>query len=176
VGGDAALCDASVRLSDLHLQLSRRLKLAALAAVAVVTSGWLVYDGLWREGDSRALAYRDLTSQLHVQPTFSFVRRFSSGEQLADYVRRTSVGGAPPPRVDFRRDEALLVSAGPRSSTGYALRVVRAVEERGRIVVTVRENAPTLRNPGRPRLTYPYRLLVFARTHKPVYVRWVGRP
>jgi hypothetical protein len=53
---------------------------------------------------------------------------------------------------------------------------VTAVEERGRIVVTLREDAPTLRNPGRARLSYPYRLLVFQRTHKPVYVRWLGRP
>jgi PrcB C-terminal len=176
VGRDAALRDASLRLPDLHLQLSRRLKLAALAALALVVGGWLAYDDLWREGDSRPLAYRDLTAQLHVQPTFSFVRRFTSGEQLADYVRRTAVGPAPSPRVDFDRDEALLVSAGPRSSTGYTLRVARAAEERGRIVVTVREDAPTLRNPGRPQLTYPYLLLVFERTRKPVYVRWVGRP
>ena len=152
------------------------LKLAALAAVAVVGGGWFTYVNLWRDAGSRPLRYHDLTAQLHVEPTLGFARRLRSRAQLADYVRRNSIGGALPPRIDFTRNEALLVAAGPRSSTGYALRVVAAAEERGRIVVTVREDAPTLRNPGRPRLSYPYRLLVFPRTQKPVYVRWLGRP
>jgi hypothetical protein len=152
------------------------LKLAAVAAVASVTVGWLAYVNLWRDADERPLRYRDLTAQLHVEPTLSFARRLRRSDQFTDYLRRNAVAGAPQPRIDFSRDEALLVSAGPRSSTGYVLRIVAAVEERGRIVVTLREYTPTLRDPGRPRLSYPYRLLVFQRTHKPVYVRWLGRP
>jgi hypothetical protein len=152
------------------------LKLAFLAAVATFAGGWLAYVNLWRDTDERPLRYRDLTAQLHVEPTLSFARRFRRSEQFADYLRRNAVAGAPQPRIDFSRDEALLVSAGPRSSTGYVLRIVAAVAARGRIVVALREDAPTLRDPGRPRLSYPYRLLVFQRTHKPVFVRWLGRP
>ena len=132
------------------------------------------YTQLWRDASAEQLTYRDATRQLHAQPTQTFIRRFSRRDQLADFVRRS--GTFPLPRVDFARDEALLVSAGPRSSTGYALEVVRAAEERGRLVFDVRERAPRLTDPQQPRLTYPYRLLVFRRTDKPLFVHWLGRP
>ena len=81
----------------------------------------------------------------------------------------------PPPRIDFRRDEAVLVGSGPRSSTGYDLRVVQ-VEERGDTVdVRVRERTPSLGDPTEARITYPYRLIVFKRIDKPVHVIWEGR-
>ena len=79
------------------------------------------------------------------------------------------------PPIDFSRQETFLVAAGPRSSTGYALRVVR-VEERGdSIGVVVRELTPSLGDPVRARVTYPYRLLLFDST-KPVHLKWLGRP
>jgi PrcB C-terminal len=144
--------------------------------VAAVVGGWFAYVELWRNAGAEPLRYRDLTAELRVQPTLSFARRFRRSEQLVDYVRRNGVAGARVPRVDWSRDEAILVSAGPRSSTGYALRLVRATDERGRIVVVVRERTPALRDPVRPRLTYPYRFLVFERTSKPIVVEWQGRP
>jgi hypothetical protein len=149
------------------------MKLAGLAALAAVAVGWLLYVHLWRNASPHALAYRDLTAQLHVQPNASFARRFRERSQLDDYVSRN--GTPPAPGIDFGRDEALLVSAGPRSSTGYRLEVASAVRERGRIVLTVRERTPSLADPGRPRVTYPYRLLVFQRTDVPVYVHWLNR-
>jgi hypothetical protein len=149
------------------------LKAAALAAVAVVACGWLLYVYAWRDTRAQPLAYRDLTSRLHVQPNASFVRRFRDRAKLDDYVNRN--GTPPAPRIDFSRDEAVLVSAGPRSSTGYRVEVVSAVRERGRIVLTVRERTPNLADPGRPQVTYPYRLIVFERSNVPVYVRWLGR-
>jgi hypothetical protein len=170
VGGDDAVRDAPVRVHDLHLLL----KLAALAAVAVVAAGWLGYVALVRDAGARPLAYRDVTRELRAQPTLTFVRRFSRSEQLADFVRRS--GDRPTPRIDFARNEALLVSAGPRSSTGYELLVAGAREEHGRLFFTVREHTPTRAHPGHARVTYPYRLLVFRRTDKPLYVHWVGRP
>jgi len=144
--------------------------------VAVVVLGWFAYVELWRDAGGKPLQYRDLTAELRVQPTLSFARRLRRRQQLDDYVRRNGLPGARAPRVDWSRDEALIVSAGPRSSTGYALRVVRATDEHGRIVIVVHEAAPTLRNPARPRLTYPYRFLVFERTSKPIVVQWQGRP
>jgi hypothetical protein len=149
------------------------MKLAGLAALAAVAVGWLLYIHLWRNAAPRALAYRDLTAQLHVQPNASFARRFRERSQLEDYV---SQNGTPPaPRIDFAHDEALLVSAGPRSSSGYRVEVASAVRERGRIVLTVRERTPSLADPGQPRVTYPYRLLVFKRTDVPVDVHWLNR-
>jgi PrcB C-terminal len=150
------------------------MKLAGLAAIAAVAAGWLLYVHAWRDSQPRALAYRDLTARLHVQPNASFARRFRERTEIDDYVSRN---GAPPaPRIDFARDEAVLVSAGPRSSTGYRVEVASAARERGRIVLTVRERTPSLADPGQPRVTYPYRLLVFRRTDVPVYVHWLNRP
>jgi len=142
----------------------------------VVIAGWVAYVHLWRDAGAEPLRYRDLTRQLHVAPVLSFARRFRRSEQLSDYVRRSGVRGARVPHIDFARDEALLVAAGPRSSTGYGVQVVRAARERGQIVVVLRELTPTLHQPERPQLTYPYRLLVFKRTTKPVVVQWQGRP
>lgn len=144
-----------------------------MAAVAAVAGGWLLYVYAWRDTQPRPLAYRDLTAALHVQPNASFTRRFRERSLLDEYVSR--YGTPPAPRIDFTRDEAVLLSAGPRSSTGYRIDVVRAVRERGRIVLTVREQTPSLSDPGRPEVTYPYRLVVFHRTDVPVYVQWLGR-
>jgi PrcB C-terminal len=150
------------------------MKLAGLAAIAAVAAGWLLYVHAWRDSEPRSLAYRDLTASLHVQPNASVARRFRDRSELDDYVSRN--GTPPAPRIDFARDEAVLVSAGPRSSTGYAVEVASAVRERGRIVFTVRERTPSLADPGRPRVTYPYRFLVFERTDVPVFVHWLNRP
>ncbi len=149
------------------------MKPAALAAIAVVACGWLLYVYAWRDTRAQPLAYRDLTSGLHVQPNASFVRRFRERAQFDDYIGRN--GTRPAPRIDFARDEAVLVSAGPRSSTRYRVEIMSAVRERGRIVLTVRELTPSLADPGQPRVTYPYRLVVFERSKVPVYVRWQGR-
>jgi hypothetical protein len=150
------------------------MKLAGLAAIAAVAGGWLLYVYAWRDAHPRPLAYRDLTANVHVRPNASFARRFRERSELDDYVSRN--GTPPAPRIDFARDEAVLVSAGPRSSTGYRVEVASAVRELGRIVLTVRERTPSLADPGRPRVTYPYRLLVFERTSVPVYVHWLNRP
>jgi protease stability complex PrcB-like protein len=80
------------------------------------------------------------------------------------------------PAIDFTRQQAYLVAAGPRSSTGYELRVVRVRDEGGRIVVTVRERTPRLGDPVRAGVTYPFRLLALPRSSKPVKLKWLGRP
>jgi len=86
-------------------------------------------------------------------------------------------GRAPkPPPVDFGRREVVVVSLGPRSSTGYSLRVERVVERRREIDVYLRERTPALGDPVEPRVTYPYRAITIPRTSKPVYVKLQGRP
>ena len=67
--------------------------------------------------------------------------------------------------------EHVLITSGPRSSTGYSIQIRRAVVERSRIYITVRE----VDRPGHAKLTYPYRLLVFRDLGKPVHVHWEGR-
>jgi hypothetical protein len=80
------------------------------------------------------------------------------------------------PRIDFTRREVYLVAAGPRSSTGYDLRIVRVQDEGDHVRVVVREETPTLGDPVEARVTYPFRLIALPRNDKPVKLKWLGRP
>lgn len=80
------------------------------------------------------------------------------------------------PAIDFKRREAYLVAAGPRSSTGYDLRIVSVRDAGGHIVVTVHERAPALGDPVQARVTYPFRLIALPASDKPVKLKWPGRP
>jgi hypothetical protein len=100
----------------------------------------------------------------------------SSREQLLEVLRRNNPGVKiilPP--IDYASGETFLVAAGPRSSTGYSLRVVRVYEHGDHVQVVVRERAPTLADRVRARVTYPFRLLLVP-SHKPVHLKWLGRP
>jgi hypothetical protein len=102
---------------------------------------------------------------------------FTRREQLERYVRTVRPGEPLRlPQIDFSRDRAVFVTVGPRSSRGYALRVVAAEEERGRAFVVLHEDTPSLGDPQQARITYPYRLLVFRKADKPVYLQLQGRP
>ena len=158
--------------------MRRAPKLAALATIVAACGGWIVYSHAWRDSDGRPLPYRDATSQLRgLHPAREADRLFVDPKELAYYVRFADPGYARPlPRLDFAHEEAVLVTTGPRSSTGYSVRIVSVAEERGRVVVNLRERTPSLRHPGRARVTYPYRLLVFRKIDKPIYIVWQGRP
>jgi hypothetical protein len=82
--------------------------------------------------------------------------------------------GVPP--IDFARREAIIVAVGPRSSTGYALRVVKVRETSDRIAVTVRERTPTIGEPVQARVTYPFRLITIPRIDKKLLLHIEGRP
>jgi hypothetical protein len=69
----------------------------------------------------------------------------------------------------------VLISPGPRSSTGYSVRILSVTEQRRRIVVRAREETPQLGEPVRAVATYPYKLIVLRLTLKPVRVIWEGR-
>jgi hypothetical protein len=79
------------------------------------------------------------------------------------------------PPIDYGRAETFLVAAGPRSSTGYSLRVVRVYEHGDHVQVVVRERTPSLGDSVHPRVTYPFRLLALP-SHEPVHLKWLGRP
>jgi hypothetical protein len=70
--------------------------------------------------------------------------------------------------------ERILVSPGPRSSTGYGVEVVSVTEERKRILLRVRETTPSLGDRVDARVTYPYRLIEIPRTRKHVAIDWLG--
>jgi PrcB C-terminal len=98
-------------------------------------------------------------------------RVFRDEQAFADYI---AGAGGRPPQVDFERRQVLLVSPGPRSSTGYALEVVSVRERDGKVTVTVRERTPGLSDRVEPRVTFPYRLLSLP-AGRDVYVNWPGR-
>jgi predicted DNA-binding transcriptional regulator YafY len=123
----------------------RALVIAALLACAA--AGWIAYVHVWRYGDAHPLVYR--------------LAALSDFETAHPFSRVTTTA----------TEERVLIASGPRSSTGYALEVRRAVVERARVSIVVRE----LDKPGRARVTYPYRLLVFPKLDKPVHVHWEGR-
>jgi hypothetical protein len=123
------------------------IRVAVIALLAVLAAGWIAYVHVRRYGNARALSYH-----------FEKVPGFETPRAA---VRVTTLGD----------DEHVLITSGPRSSTGYSIEVRRALVERGRISIVVRE----VDKPGRAKLTYPYRLLVFRDLGKPVHVHWEGR-
>jgi len=150
----------------------------ALGLVAVAAAGWLVYAEWWGHGDAHTLVWQDLNPKLgHVEFTRKVTGVYHSRPPFQRLLESTMPGRAPrAPAVDFGRNEVVVVSLGPRSSTGYSLRVQRVVEQRRGIYVYLRERTPSLRDPVDPRVTYPYRAIAIARSTKPVYVKLQGRP
>jgi len=127
---------------------------------------------------SRAVRYRDVTSS--VGPLqFTRITRdvYRSWPALRSVLARNNPSVAlRKPAVDFTHEEAYLVAAGPRSSTGYELRIASVRDTGGRVVVTVHERTPSLGEPVRARVTYPFRLLALPRSDEPVKLKWPGRP
>jgi PrcB C-terminal len=106
----------------------------------------------------------------------STLKAFSKQRQLRRFLARMFPEGAPrPPRVDFSRRRLILVAAGPRSSTGYSVRIVSVVERDNGVRVLARELTPSLGDHVVARLTSPYRLITIPAPHKPVYVSWQER-
>jgi PrcB C-terminal len=140
----------------------------------VLIVGVLLAARLLREGEARPVAWRDLTVQVGpLRITDRENRSFRDQEELALYLARAKARGAAP-QVDFSHRHLLLVSPGPRSSTGYGVEV-RSVREQGdKITVRVQERTPTLQDRVDARVTYPYRLLSLP-SDKEVTVDWLGR-
>ena len=102
---------------------------------------------------------------------------YHSPGPLTRLLAATMPGRAPKaPAVNWSREQVVLIALGPRSSTGYSLRIQRVVERRRGIYVYAREQTPALRDPVTARVTYPYRALAMADSAKPVYVKLQGRP
>jgi hypothetical protein len=122
--------------------------------------------------------FADVSAQLHGVEFPRLVREvFRSRQELSDYLARLMPGRAPrTPPIDFAHREAILIAVGPRSSTGYALRVVKVRETSDRIAVTVRERTPTIGEKVTARVTYPFRLITIPRIDKTLRLHIEGRP
>ena len=145
---------------------------AACTALAAA----FVLSGCGSEG--RPVAYTDLTRQAGALEFTRITRGlFRDRGALREVLERNNPGRPIRlPDIDFARQSAYLVAAGPRSSTGYVLQIVR-VEDRGsEVVVVVRERTPSLGDRVAARVTYPFRLLALPRTDEPVKLKWLGRP
>jgi hypothetical protein len=148
---------------------------AVVVAVLLAVCGWLAWQELWAHGGDRPLPWRDVSARTLAEPQRSQLAVFGSREELGAALRQDGRSATIPP-IDFATREAILVAAGPRSSDAFELDVVAVTEERRRIVVAVRERAPSLGRPGAARLTFPFRLITIERRDKPVTLDWRGRP
>ena len=142
----------------------------------MVAAAWLGWQALWAHGGDRPLPWSDVTEATIAEPLRSELRVFRSRGALLRHLRRGTGSVTLPADLDFDRFDAVLISAGPRSSSAYRLEIVRVTEERRRVVVTVRERTPSLARPGTARLTFPFRLILIERRGKDVTLDWEGRP
>ena len=122
--------------------------------------------------------YRDISGNLRGYEPPRLAREvFTSRAEFAKYLRHTVPSGrVRVPRVDWARSEAILVAAGPRSSTGYTLHVVSLYARGSRLALTVKERTPTLGEPVTARVTYPFVLITTPRTRKTLLLHFEGRP
>ena len=153
-------------------------KFLALLAVSLAIAGGVIWTQVVQGKADKQLAWEDVTARMGaVLWPKSVSRSFWRRRQVTRYLARTFPLGPPRvPAFDFARRRLILVAAGPRSSTGYGVRIVRITERRSTIDVLAREVTPSLRSRAVPRLTSPYRLITIPATSKRVYVQWQGRP
>ena len=145
--------------------------------LALLIAGRLVYTQVWGSGDEKPVAWTDVT---HKMGPIEFTRRvqgvYHSRAAFERLLEATMPGRAPKqPPHNWDRDQIVVIALGPRSSTGYSLRIQRVVERRRGIYVYAREVTPTLGEPVTARVTYVYRLLSMHGSAKPVYVKLRGR-
>jgi hypothetical protein len=161
-----------------RLRTTSPARVAAIAATLILIAAGVVWTQVIEAGGSKRIAWQDVTAKAGpVLWPKSVTRSFWKRKQLVRYLARTFPQGAPAvPPFDFAHHRLILVAAGPRSSTGYGVEVLRVVERRGDIRVVARETTPSLGQRVEPRLTSPYRLITIPATDKRVYVSWRGRP
>jgi PrcB C-terminal len=136
-------------------------------------AGVLFAVRLLPEDEGEAVAWRDLSAQVGPLSIGGVERRlFRDQEQLERYLAAARARRTP--TVDFSQRQLLLVSTGPRSSTGYSIDVLGAEERDGEITVRVRELAPGLTDRVEARVTHPYRLLSLP-AGPGIYVDWLDR-
>lgn len=123
------------------------------------------------------MPWRDLSARLRgIELPDPARRTFKVPDAIHDFQLEAMPGVKP--RVvplDWQKEELVLVAPGPRSSTGYGVRIVSVTQRRNRVDVVARETSPHLGEPVEPRVTYPFRLLAIPRTQKRVSIIWDGQ-
>jgi hypothetical protein len=127
---------------------------------------------------ARPVAYTDLTPKVgSLEFTRIAVAVFHDRAKLLEVLERNNPGQKIElPAIDFSRNIVFLVATGPRSSTGYVLRIVQVRDAGDHLLVVVHEQTPSLGDPVQARVTYPFRLIALPRTDKTVKLKWPGRP
>lgn len=74
----------------------------------------------------------------------------------------------PPPKVDFQAEMVLGAFLGEQSTGGYAVEIQDAVEENGKLVVTVKEIAPGPDSFVTQAITTPFHVVAVKRSALPV--------
>jgi hypothetical protein len=148
-------------------------KIAVLGLLAAGVAVSLLLTQFVGHARVRTLRYADLTANVGtLELPRPVTRSFDERAGFEAFLR--SRGARHVPAVDFARRRPVLVAAGARSTPAYEVRIAAVVEERSRIVVSVRMRSPTLARPGKARLSFPYRLLTLPAGTKPVHVEWIG--
>ena len=144
--------------------------------VVAALAGWAGYDRLRSSGGS-PVAWRDVSSQVGTfSPESAAAKSFITPTHVVRALDRLDPRHRHRlPRVEWGREELLVLALGPRSATGYDLRVLRVVDQRSRVLVVLREQAPRLGESAAARLVSPYRAIVIPTRHKPVAVAWSDR-
>jgi hypothetical protein len=129
-------------------------------------------------GRGTPVPYDDISARLHGYEPPRLAREvFKNRAEFARYLRHTvPAGNVRVPSVDWARRQAILVAAGPRSSTGYSLHVVSLYARGRRLALTVKERTPTLGESVAARVTYPFVLITVPRTSKSLLLHFKGRP
>lgn len=140
----------------------------------------LLYGKVIASSDARPVPWRDLTAALGPvhwsRFTITIVKTPQKLAKILGIVTPRGERVPVPPPIDYSRREAIVYAVGPRSSTGYGLRVVRITERDDRVDFVVRELTPSLRDRVTAKLTFPYRLVTIPRTDKPIRFALEGRP
>ena len=151
-------------------------KIALATTLVAFAAIWVTYRQVFAHDRLRVLAWRDLTARVAPLRFPQATTRVLRGRRtFALYVRERGFRGLLP-RVDFERRDLILVAAGPRSTTTHDLQIVSAIEERTRVLVTLRERTPVLGEHVRVKRTHPFRLFTIPRIDKPKFVHIEGRP
>ena len=142
--------------------------------------GSLVYSKVIARHEPQPIVWRDLTARLGPvrwpRFTITIIRKRAKLAKILRIVAAPGTRPPLPPPIDYAHREAIVYAVGPRSSTGYDLRVVRVTDDGDQISFVVREITPSLTEHVTAKLTYPYRLVTIPRTSKHIRFVLLGRP
>jgi hypothetical protein len=138
----------------------------------------LLYTQVIAEGGEHRVAWRMVPGKLGaIEWPRSLATPFRRERNLRRFLARTVPREqARVPSIDYKHRTALLAVAGPRSSSGYRIRIDEIVERRDRVIVRLREVTPRLDDRVSPGVTSPYVFVTIPRSEKKVFFDYAGRP